>query len=304
MQRRNAFTLIELLVVIAIIAILAAILFPVFAQAKQAAKKASAIAQTKQTGTAMLLYTGDSDDQFPCGLAPDLTYTAGIKYRTAAANVLTPAGWDGNATLAASDQLVWSNSIQPYAKNYDMYNLPGTNVFGTASPAAGVSIKPVTVTFAYNGLLQYLSTTSITAPSQLPMFWPGYGNAGTAGTTVLSPRLNCNSTGPCMYNPSGPPQTGATGNPQIFTFSYTPSFYVYAKGAIHVYTDSSAKLVPYGTGNQASYPASTNSAIVWQYIDGNTGSIPTSPGAFYRGMGGLRGANYAAAFCPDNSFSN
>lgn len=65
MLKRHGFTLIELLVVIAIIAILAAILFPVFAQAKLAAKKTRALAQVKQIGTALFLYTGDADDVSP-----------------------------------------------------------------------------------------------------------------------------------------------------------------------------------------------------------------------------------------------
>src|SRR5271163_4751118 len=60
----KAFTLIELLVVIAIIAILAAILFPVFAQAKEAAKKAVCISNTKQIVLAELIYQGDYDDTF------------------------------------------------------------------------------------------------------------------------------------------------------------------------------------------------------------------------------------------------
>ncbi|MCW5937176.1 MAG: prepilin-type N-terminal cleavage/methylation domain-containing protein [Fimbriimonadaceae bacterium] len=59
---KKAFTLIELLVVIAIIAILAAILFPVFAQAKTAAKKTTALSQTKQIGTAWQMYATDHDD--------------------------------------------------------------------------------------------------------------------------------------------------------------------------------------------------------------------------------------------------
>ena len=47
-RSRRAFTLIELLVVIAIIAILAAILFPVFAQAREKARSASCLSNTKQ----------------------------------------------------------------------------------------------------------------------------------------------------------------------------------------------------------------------------------------------------------------
>jgi prepilin-type N-terminal cleavage/methylation domain-containing protein/prepilin-type processing-associated H-X9-DG protein len=70
MYIRRAFTLIELLVVIAIIAILAAILFPVFAQAKEAAKKTACLSNTKQIGTAAMLYLGDADDCFPPATSP------------------------------------------------------------------------------------------------------------------------------------------------------------------------------------------------------------------------------------------
>lgn len=62
-QRRGAFTLIELLVVIAIIAILAAILFPVFAQAREKARTASCLSNTKQIMTAVKMYVQDYDEQ-------------------------------------------------------------------------------------------------------------------------------------------------------------------------------------------------------------------------------------------------
>jgi len=64
-MRRRGFTLIELLVVIAIIAILAAILFPVFAQARDKARGASCLSNTKQIGTAVQMYIQDYDETFP-----------------------------------------------------------------------------------------------------------------------------------------------------------------------------------------------------------------------------------------------
>src|SRR5215470_16151965 len=64
-SRWAGFTLIELLVVIAIIAILAAILFPVFAQARDKARAAGCLSNTKQIGTAVNMYIQDYDETFP-----------------------------------------------------------------------------------------------------------------------------------------------------------------------------------------------------------------------------------------------
>ncbi len=63
MRRKDGFTLIELLVVIAIIAILAAILLPVFAQAREKARMTTCLSNTKQMGSALMIYAQDYDER-------------------------------------------------------------------------------------------------------------------------------------------------------------------------------------------------------------------------------------------------
>jgi prepilin-type N-terminal cleavage/methylation domain-containing protein/prepilin-type processing-associated H-X9-DG protein len=94
-SHRSAFTLIELLVVIAIIAILAAILFPVFAQAREKARQTACLSNSKQMGTAIMMYVQDYDERLPLG----------------AHNFTNPG-------------TRWSSLIQPYIKNRDVFVCP------------------------------------------------------------------------------------------------------------------------------------------------------------------------------------
>ncbi len=123
--KRSGFTLIELLVVIAIIAILAAILFPVFAQAREKARAISCLSNTKNLGTAAMMYIQDYDEMLPARqncLAP-ATQSGGYPQIY---DILNPYLKNGNgwsrggvwdcpsaARKGQSNQLGWNASLYP-----------------------------------------------------------------------------------------------------------------------------------------------------------------------------------------------
>jgi prepilin-type N-terminal cleavage/methylation domain-containing protein len=177
-RRAGGFTLIELLVVIAIIAILAAILFPVFAQAREKARQAACLSNSKQIGMAMLMYAQDYDEQFPSGHF----------------NPYTPN--------AADYGKGWAGQIYAYMKNAQVLKCPNDST--AAVSGNGVTLSPVSYIYNYNvalspaiaGLQSPVNTVllaegvgalaNVTATDELPSYsTPVYSAAGN-GLTVLT----------------------------------------------------------------------------------------------------------------------
>ena len=193
-MRNRAFTLIELLVVIAIIAILAAILFPVFAQAKEAAKKTSALSNVKQTGTSIMIYTTDADDNYPCAFSIDTTNSYPVLWNY---GIGVPAGWEGVPAWETADSNQWANSTFPYRKSNDLLGGPGlptTIVAGYDTPGYLTAVKkPAEMTFTMNGLLSTYSGTAISQVSKCPMIWQGHYKSNLKGLLLTNPALRCSA---------------------------------------------------------------------------------------------------------------
>lgn len=204
-MKTRAFTLIELLVVIAIIAILAAILFPVFAQAKVAAKKTQAISNVKNLSTATQIYLSDYDDTFPLANIwnPQNNRTAYNRFVPTPAEQATAYT---DATGINAFNCFYTNSLRPYIKNEGIYDDPvatSTTTIYSLSIANSMPYQNIksNYAYAYNGLLNSLSSTAVVDPAGQIIFSQD-GNRKAPGAWFANPYMGCENANrllTCVY---------------------------------------------------------------------------------------------------------
>jgi len=160
-RSRRGFTLIELLVVIAIIAILAAILFPVFARAREAARTSSCLSNTKQIGSATMMYVQDYDEIFPW------MWQGGA----GSAWVHIP---DGETT--ASNYYTWAEFIYPYVKNKGVFQCPSKKY----PTQAQMAYNTFPFSYYYNGAagvgVSGAAMAAVEAPATTVLVYDGMGS--------------------------------------------------------------------------------------------------------------------------------
>ncbi|GAB4463240.1 MAG: DUF1559 domain-containing protein [Armatimonadaceae bacterium] len=270
-RNKSAFTLIELLVVIAIIAILAAILFPVFAQARDKARQTTCVSNLKQWGTAFMMYVQDYDETFPFGAGSDPGCPEGVCWNY---NTLTPHDWRSDAQAGTFRWNIalqhWSNTLQPYIKNYGIYACPSSPQNGVAATPLRPGGNPIPSSYTYNGLLHAYNLAGVTAPADLPLMWEGRGKASRMGYSLSNPMLRCNSGTPnCRYIPRANNACNTAGTGGTGAMFGVASMFIHSGGANFMYADSHVKFVRLGASATTDWRRDPYTAY-------NTAGIPAS----------------------------
>jgi len=133
-KRKVGFTLIELLVVVAIIAILAAILFPVFARARENARRASCLSNTKQIGLGAMMYAQDYDRHLMSGSLTNSDGSSEFTYPNGAKSTIE----------------YWYLALFPYVKSWEVFNCPSADDALKYSSKSGRGFSWSAAGFAYS----------------------------------------------------------------------------------------------------------------------------------------------------------
>jgi prepilin-type processing-associated H-X9-DG protein len=202
------------------------------------------------------MYQGDQDDLNPlqCGYYPgtgwDWFDVADVPYNW----------WSGgNAVYQNVQSTGWANSIQPYLKNYAIYNDPVQVVQaypGEAPYLLQTNVPYGTSNYTFNGLLSQYSGTAVAAPSKLISFWSGFGTLSIPGESIAIPNMKCpNPNEPCAYRPPAPNCAASTDNGATST-TISPNVswgiptvytaWMYGKGMNYAYADGHVAWHPIG----------------------------------------------------------
>lgn len=288
---KRAFTLIELLVVIAIIAILAAILFPVFAQAKQAAKKTASLSNNKQITLAAIMYQADFDDMIhimavwaPCA-APVYVCFGG-----------QPAGREG--------YMPWTQLVQPYMKNLDLYRDPQAPDFPTIPTGFNPAIyKLGGPMYGMNPYLNNFVAFPYVAWSGTPHMTRSATAVSRVADTVMLTQKYSNSEQIAPYNnfygswyfgpgtyfitlSTDPPDCAATGNTYYCAAGWNDNGYYGGNGGLKILNNVEAAGAWTGGGSLRG-----RQMLVTSFVDGHVAT--KSPGQLAEGTAynGAKAAN-------------
>jgi len=172
MNNQKAFTLIEILVVIAIIAILAAILFPVFSQAREKARETQCLSNTKQIGTAFLLYLEDYDGFYPVAINSINMIKPGEGEMYSSHNPITDDNLDRMSKYSYRAQ------IEPYTKNAMIFVCPSdSHTDKTGAYKSGKRIS--SYHYRYYIGVKTVGTEGVLYPEGWSEFWPDVWSEST-----------------------------------------------------------------------------------------------------------------------------
>lgn len=173
----------------------------------------------------------------------------------------TPYDWrPGNMVLR---QAAWSNSIQPYMKNFQVYKCPTTPEYripGLSSAYAAPLKGWADMSYGMNGLLNAYSLAGVVTPASVILLSTNNGDQAVAGQASSFPTMVCDDpTQACTYKPAnnGVCQTGNGGTEAWYVAAVpiTATYWTHSKGDVYGYADGHVKWVRMG-GDYRSDPYS------------------------------------------------